>query len=248
MTTPSLLEQFQLGIGARLDSLPSLMYVPVFVIRPRTAKEAVSVQTEINNSLAGATFKNGKTGATVIVHMPIHHVSDPNLPGPYCDAVGLIRVIENSSTNMSDIGTQLSCETIGESVLQGMHLFNLGISGSEVYAEKDAMAANLNPVFIEQDQVVYDCLVKTFLGLPPIHNALAPHFSYDGTSLTLITNEPGAVTYYTLDSSFPWAGSATNPSTAIQYTVPVAIAAPATIRAASYINGKAGSDVQQFTL
>jgi hypothetical protein len=118
----SFLEELQLAIAAHLSRQEEFVCVPALVIRPRSADEAVMIQTVIENALAGLRQKNGKGGTTAIVQMPVLSNPSPNAPGPEIDVSLQIRVIENPLVNMNrDTGTCLSAETLALAIANSLH-------------------------------------------------------------------------------------------------------------------------------
>lgn len=230
------LEQLQLDITGRLDSLPGFLYVPVKSIRPRSEAEALLIQTEIDKTLAGLEQKNGKGGATAIVQMPTLDVENPDIPGPDLVVTTVVRVLENPQINMGDAGTQSSAETLGLLGLAGLHQWDPG-DGNPLFARGRAMEPNLD----FDGLVGYDILIQCRLGIQPEASVPEPALTlYSGTA-ALSCPLSGAEIRYTLDGSFP--GPA-----ATLYASPFSVGAAKLLRAAAYKDGLLPSHITQQSI
>jgi len=240
----SILEELQAAVTARVESLAMMEYVPVTQIRPREAKEALQIQTDIDKALAGLAVKNGKNGAAALVMMPVIDVNTPNAPGPVMVPSLTVRVIENPMVNMGESGTQLSAETLAVEILESLHLFDPALGTGPFFAGDNAMV----PVDEYAGKVVYDVTVK----MPGIAKrttpkSITPILEADGRTVTLRTIQEGAEIYYTLDGSFPWIGNSfavgvSGGTTTLEFNDAV------TIRAAAYAQKMNGSDVTSLTI
>lgn len=101
----SKIEEYQGDLFGRIKTLPKSRYAFVTLIRPRTSAEAVQVQTDIDNSLAGYRGDGGKSGVAITVNMPEFDVPNPNEPGPSGKLIGRITVVESPEINMGASGT-----------------------------------------------------------------------------------------------------------------------------------------------
>lgn len=239
----SILEQLQLDIGARLESLPEFQYITVAVVRPRSQGEATQIISKLDGTLAGSVFKNGRCGAAVLINMPETDVPNPDIPGPYLILSVKVRVIENPLFNMGAAGSQISAEQISLNILHALHQWDTGSSGSPLYIDQKAS----EPVTDYPEKIAYDCIVKTRHGLDPAIKTSVPivtqNSALPAASVT-ISGEPGALLYYTVDGSLPWPG---NP-TATLYSGSFVQAEAVTIRAAAYKAGMQGSDITQIEI
>jgi hypothetical protein len=138
-------------------------------------------------------------------------------------------------------GTLRSAEQIALDVLHALHHFDPGTSGSPLYADKKAIEPNTD----FPGKIVYDCFIRTRLGLDPaakvapvkidVYPIAAP------ATVGMSCATPGAEIRYTLDGSYPG-------PTATLYTAPFTQATAATVRAAAYLAGKQGSDINQIEI
>ena len=227
------LEQLQLDISGRLDSLPAFEYVPVRSVRPRDEEEALQIQTELDQTLAGLLDKNGRSGATVIVQMPTLDVRNPDIPGPDLEVTTVVRVMENPLINMGASGSRLSAETLGLAALGGLHLWDPG--SGVLYARGRAMEPSLD----FEGLIVYDVLISSRLGLSTSPTAPEPRAEVYGDQAALTCGLEGAEMRYTLDGSFP------GPSATL-YTAPLDLTGADLLRAAAYKDGLLPSSVTEL--
>jgi len=255
-TEPSILEQLQLDVAARLQCSPGFRNIHVVAERPRDAEEATMMQTTIDNALAGIVETNGKAGATVQVKMPFAQTLDPNIPGPELFVSVVIRVTEAPLFNMGPGGTNLSAEQIALNVLQSLHHFDTGLSGSPLMAASRAAGGGLpmepNLDEIENGKLIYDCMVGMRWGVTPVQKAPRVQFvkmddpeGYIWMEVDVSGWPEGGAIYYTLDGSYP---SPSNPTALLFNKELVPVTTSTLIRAAAYLDGFHGSDVTQTTI
>jgi len=235
----STIEQLQLDIAGRLESLDNFSTIPVTVIRPRSQAEALQIQTTLDQALAGLVQKGGKSGAAIIIQMPTADVPESNVPGPQMEVTIQVRVLENPLVNMApETGTLRSAEQIALDVLNALHHFDPGTSGSPLFVDKKAIEPNND----FPGKVTYDCYIRTRQGLDPAARVAPVTISKAGalpsTVVTLASSTVGAAIRYTLDGSFP--GPA-----ATLYSAPFTQPTAVTVRAAAYLTGKQGSDITE---
>ncbi|SRR5579862_3717073 len=222
------LEQFQLDCAARLGS--SFSDIAVFVERPRSASEAVLLQTRLEDALSGQALTGGKCGVTCTVRMPSAEVPEPNLPGPVFDAAIIVRVIENPAINMGPSGTGRSAEDVALAVIGALHQFvieNVAITAGQEALKPAAPAAG---------RITYDCRFSRRFALPPQARVAPVSISVSGSQISLACATAGASIRYSLDGGYP------SPS-AESYSASFTVSGPCKVRAAAYLAGFSGSNV-----
>ena len=122
--SPSILQQLQEDIAARLGANSAFTYVPITVVNPLDEDEATLIQTRIDEQLSGYITKAGKAGLACLVLVPELTARNPDLPGPQLDAEIIIRVIENPLVNRGADGVQVTPEEQAMTVLGLLHLWS----------------------------------------------------------------------------------------------------------------------------
>ena len=119
------LDTLQAGVVAALKAEPFLADVPVLHERVE------DLAYQIDLALAGLQEQGGGMGICCVVLTPRFRVSNPNVPGPYCDPVNLVvRIMENVLINMSDTGTKKPASLVCEVVANRIHHLTLpGFAG-----------------------------------------------------------------------------------------------------------------------
>jgi len=213
---PSVLEQLQLDIGARLQAHPYFADagVAVFVMRPRfdangNPTTAVMINNNINSILSGVGVAgiNGKIGAAMMVELPVADVPHQDSPGPDLRFGYSVRVYENPLMNMGANGTNIGAEDLSLALLNLLHLWFIQRVGSALVAEKKPMIPNKD--FLSKGLVVYDNYLSIRMALKGPAKTPMPGISGDSTSGINIYGPTGASVYYTLDGSYPWSGNPT---------------------------------------
>jgi hypothetical protein len=237
----SQLEQFQTDCAARLSAEEYFEDVSLFVVRPRSAAEALLLQTKLEEALSGKAFTGGKCGVTCTVQMPAATVSEPDLPGPVFDASIVVRVTENPVINMGATGTGKSAEDVALAVLGALHqcvMENLVIT-----AAKEALKPQSEG--LASGKVVYDCNFSRRLTLTPQQKVAQVSITASGVlpdvGVALACATEGAEIYYTTDGSYP------TPAAGIAYA-PFTVTAACKVRAAAYLAGFSGSNLAALNI
>ena len=239
------LQRFQLDVAARIEGSAFFANVPVFVFRPRAALTAAQIQDAINASLGALTARNGQAGLCATVLMPLLNTEKQELPGPWLHLKCTVRVQENVMVNMGPNGTRIPCEDAAIAVAQVLHLWMPGGTAGIVRAAPETITPNVT----FEGRVTYDVLVESELGLACLLSTEQPFITRSEEVVMISCADETAAIYYTLDGTAPWAGSAVNPATSIQYAEPFTSPAPGTlIRAAAFAPGKLGSDITWLQL
>ncbi len=241
----SALERLQLDIAARLTQLDALAGVYICTVRPRSEDEALLIQTDIEQALAGLRPRDGLSGAAAIILMPEGQVPEPDTPGPRLDLVATIRVAENPLVNMGAAGTGLSAEDIALEILSALHHWSTG-TGGVLYADREALRPD--DAAAENGQVVYEVRLRMPLGLSRRASVATPKITTSGSlpsvQVTLTCATSGAALYYSTDGSHP----APSADGSTLYTVPFTVAAAATVRAVGYLDDTLPSHVAQSAI
>jgi hypothetical protein len=232
------IEQLQADLHGRIVSLDELSGVFVALARPRDKNETLLIETKLDQALGILKGANGKSGAAMIVQMPVVTVPNPDLPGPRLVAKVTVRVMENPLINMGGSGTQLSAETLGLEILNKCHMWQRS-NHATVTADAEAMV----PVLEDKAVIAYDVTLTQPLGLAPVANTLRPSIAVAGYEITLTCGETARI-YYTTDGTFP---GPSNPA-AGEYTAAVTLQGACTVRAAAFAAGKPGSPILEQSI
>jgi hypothetical protein len=239
------IQQLQLDIFGRLSAADYFSNVAIYLIRPRSKAEALMIQTQIDNSLAGLEQKNGAAGVACLVEMPYIDVEKPEVAGPYTAIVATVRIIENPLINMASGGTGKSAEDVGSEVLSELHHWGPWGSGHiqrALYAETRALDPDEN--LIKEGKVAYAATLRTRRSIQPEARAAMPTIIV-GSGVTITTTTPGASIYYTIDGSFPWSG---NPAATLYFAPFVVPPSRTQIRAVAYATGLQASNVALLSI
>lgn len=227
------LQQTQEDMYQKLLDAPYFADVGVFLFRPRSSGGMTQVASEIDKQLAGLVARGGKTGACVIVMMPIAGSQDPNVPGPRLNFTFVVRVIERPMVNMDTAnGSMKPAEEIALEVLQQFHQWKPNPSFILV-----AGSPAITPQADEDNRVTYDCIFTQLTGLAKPLKAAAPTLIVTIPLLGLVEIVPGAnqTASYSIDGSYP-----TEP-----YTVPVSVPTATRFRAVAHRPLHQDSDITQ---
>ena len=226
------LQSVQEDIFGRLLTAPYFADVGVFLFRPRASGGMTQVQSEIDKQLAGLQERGGKTGACVIVMMPVASSQDPNVPGPRLTFTFIVRVIERPMVNMSSSrGTLKPAEEIALEVAQLLHQWKptpsfILVAGSPV----------ITPVAEDANHVTYDCVFTQLTGLAKPLKCSAPVITNPVLSTVAVAAGASQTALYSIDGSYP----------SIPYTIPVSVPTATTFRALSLRTGYQASDISQL--
>lgn len=234
--SPSILQQLQEDIAARLGANSAFTYVPITVVNPLDEDEATLIQTRIDEQLSGYITKAGKAGLACLVLVPELNARNPDLPGPQLDAEIIIRVIENPLVNRGADGVQVTPEEQAMTVLGLLHLWSPYNYAVFYAAERGA----LSQVQIK-DRIAWDVKMTLPLGVQPFAKTGSPQMAISGADV-ILGGPDGSQVYYTLDDSLPTATNGT------LYEGPFTLTASATLRAVAVKAGSADSDVRQATI
>lgn len=238
----SQIERGQADIYGRISQDAFFSDIKIYLFRPRSSAEAVQIQTQIDNSLAGLETKAGKSGAAVIVKMPSATVQFPNVPGPRFDLVYSVTVLENPLVNMGAAnGTLKSAEDIALNVLNLLHHFVIGDFGMALVATGEA----LRSLGIDDNgRIAYDCFLTMKLGLSKPNKVITPAISGTAGAVIISTLTPGATILYTTDGTYPWSGNAG----VLTYSAPFSVASGTVVRSVATKTALQASDLAAKTM
>lgn len=243
---PDALQQLQLDIAAMLQADALFEGVQIIVSRPRSAEDAVLIESNIDSALAGLVQVESsgevfKGGLAIIIMMSEGEVPAPNVPGPQLELVQTVRVIENPLVNMGADGTQITAEQGALNVLSTLHHWNPGHGVLTADTRNALKEVNM------EGRVTYDVRFRRDAGITPRGFVQRPLIALADGMMTLSCGTAGASIYYTLDGSFPGSGGISGQL----YTAPVDVSvltSGSTIRAAAFATGKRGSDISCKTI
>ena len=214
----------QLDFHGRLQADPFFADVAILL------EEKGVTEADIAQALAGLnSSSSGKIGACVIVLAPELSAETPNLPGPCYDIAMTVQVIEQPLVNRAEGGSGITAAQLAERVRQLFHHFFTG-DGSVYNFTK------MQPLPQAAGQVSYGVRFERGSGDARVDEVVRPEIvtTGDGPVIATITcATPGAAIYYTLDGSYPRAGS----EHATLYAGPVSIEEACTLRAAAELAG-----------
>lgn len=234
MTSDHLL-QTQNDLCAYLGLDPELADVAIIPQRSAPGEEGGSVHDVIEDALAGLKQKNGKAGLVVIVLMPDVAPQDENLPGPQMEMTCTVRVVENRIVNESASGTGLSAPLVALHLARVLH--HWCPDGTHVLRPASKFIEDVSVPEREAHEVRF--LLR--LPLAPLARVSRPLITGEpdggGVRITLSCATSGAAIHYSLDGSFPVAGTL--------YDEPFTLTAPARLRVIATAAGKLPSSVAE---
>ncbi len=234
------IELFQTDLDGRLKSYPFFADKPSYVYRPRGKETLATIDTRINNILAGRLKQGGHQGVALAVFMPVTDIPDADPFYPEFKVTGTIRISENVVLNMSPGGTKCSAEEIGIQVVMLMRNFFAQGLYNTVTADREAMTP-VGTLADDDNVLIYDLKFVTQFGLVANLKTQSPIIGGSAAAVTLTCPDGAAVIYYTTDLSYPrpslaeeTALGAGNPNTSQLYAAPFAVENGTVVRACAY--------------
>lgn len=230
----SILELDQLDIYARLQNDPFFSGgVPVLL------QLKGITERDVSEALSTANQQNGLVGSVAIVLMPTLLGDSPDSPGPRYYAEYGIQIIDFPvMRRQTSGGTEESADEIADRVRQILHRFVMG-RGQSIFFHR------MEPVPMPDRKISYVAKFRRLGADSPPRTVATVGISPAGpgpATVTLTCVTLGASIWYTTDGSYPGSNPVACP-TAVQYTVPFAVAAGVTVRAAAEISGYQQSQV-----
>jgi hypothetical protein len=223
----------QADIAEITRNLGPLDDVEVVIYRPRSEDERVELEQRVNSALCGLPRDGYKGGLTIMVMMPELRVIDKDTPGPQCEMVNSIYVLENPMINEGEDGTGMSAEMAGIAILQNFH-HRLLNPYTLVYADTDALREV--PVTELEDypecQVCYEVRLTSALPLNSLQFVSAPIITNAGGNITMTCGTAGAAIWVTFDGSCPSPKNENAVIYSAQFATP---AVGVTVRAVAYL-------------
>jgi hypothetical protein len=233
-------EQLQTDIEHYLKSDEDLRDLAITHVRPRTAKEAATIQGDLDKVLAGLLAgPSGKKGISVIVNMPELVKVEGNVRAVTGDLSISLRVVEHVMINMGLDGTQRSAEAWALMIANRLHHQVFQPLAPLVGEERLITPV---PERVLTGKVEYNIeLSCTFPG-ERISKVQPVSLVQAGPQMTLSCATTGAQIWWTVDGSFPGPGN----ELAQMYDGPFALGAGGhCLRTAAHLAGSAGSVVKQ---
>ncbi len=230
------IQQVQIDMYERLLATPYFDDIGVVIYRPREKGGLTMIQSDVDKHLAGLVKRGGKSGALVMVMMPVATAVDPNVPGPRLSFRFVVRVYERPMVNMSVTnGTLKTAEDIALEVCQLFHHFKPNPA-----FQLNAAANAISPVDETGNaNVVYDCGFDQLTGLDKPAKWATPIIAQAAPGTEITMTAVGGSIWFTRDGSYPWSG---NPEAEL-YTIPIFAFTDQLIRAAAEGAGKQQSNV-----
>lgn len=228
---PSIIQQLQEDVAARLSGNAAFAYVPVVMMNPRSADELAIIESKLDEILMGFIEKDGKSGLAALVLVPEPYGRDPDVPGPQLDIEITVRIVENPLINRVEGGVQVTPDDLALKVLGLLHQW-MPFGTNACYADERGALVQVQI----KDRIAWDAKVKVSEGLTPITCASMPRITVVDDLVTM-TAADGVAIYYTTDGSLPTAATGT------LYTVPFALTTPGSVwvRAVGSVSGLADS-------
>jgi hypothetical protein len=217
------LRQLQEDVAYKLKAETRFADVPVFIDRPRSAQEALQMQSAIDKALAGMTKQNNKAGLACRVFMPEAECPSPNIPGPLLEVVLTVQVIEKPMFNEGPNGTGISAEQCALNIVSSLQHWTRG--NAALYCDRRALR-----VVPDEGSIILDVVIRTQFGVPGYAFVAAPVIAEGETLLTLTCATEGAAIYYTTNGSTPAPGNAA----ATLYTAPFEPPASGVVRVCAF--------------
>lgn len=213
--------QLQNDVYAALNSSYRLLNVNVKQFRKMV------IESQIDSKLIYLSTRNGRTGAGVLVEMPLFGVDKPNVSGPILQLTLPILVVEQPTINMSaTTGTLKSAEEIVQDVLDALHLLHIEGVGLLTAASDAVSPANEIP-----GVVAYRVNMQTMSSSVQTVRPQRPVIEVTDLVATLTCSTDGAEIRYTTDGSYP--ARVGNPGS-FEYVAPFEVESGDVIRAAAY--------------
>src|SRR5579872_6443731 len=100
-----------------------LSYAPLNPVNVMSERKLI-LSSEINYAKIYQTPRNGRAGAGIMVAMPHADSNKQNVQGPVLDWVFPVDCVEVPTINLNpSIGTLIDCETIGQMIMDAVHLY-----------------------------------------------------------------------------------------------------------------------------
>jgi hypothetical protein len=232
------LVQAQKDIVGILLSSDQLININVFSFRENRIKQEMDYRTMLTKP------RNGRTGAFIMVLMPVANERNPNVSGPVLTWDFPIVTVENDTLNfVPTTGTLQSAEMLGQIVMDVMH--------HEEDQKLGTFQTSSKAMDPEKEYVFPGCIayrnVFTILGNNIQTTRFAPvAMSVGATMITTSSCAPGSATLtcttagarikYTLDGSHPSEDLAGNSASSL-YTAPILLSSGDILRTAAYKAG-----------
>ena len=244
---PDYLQQLQDDIWGILTNDPGFEFVPVYRSRTPLEKDdagepivgqSAMIEEQIEQTLAGLAFKDGKCGIVAIVMLPDVRPESIESRGPALEFAPIIRIIEDRLFNEGTTGTGISASRLALHTIQVLH--RRSIAGSNTLAvDGDKMFAEIS---LPDDRKAIEVRLKVTQSSGLLLKVDRPVIAVAADILTLTCPTADAAIWWTTDGT--WPGPA-NP-TANLYDQPVQITGITAIRAAAYLPIRQPSDDQSW--
>ena len=223
--------QLQNDVTLALLAAPALANINVVQYRK------LRLQSVVDFDVVWVAVRNGRSGAGVLVEMPVVNVTSPNVTGPAFNLIQPFAVLEEPNLNFApETGTLLSAEEIAQTIFDLLHLQAIeGIGTLQAVGIKEA--TDFAPGLL-----AYRVEFKIIVGRPQTPRCLTPTITPGGGNATL-TAASGDI-YFTLDGSFP---APSNPAAQL-YAAPVPVVSGQVVRAAAFAAGFNPSEIRRLTI
>ena len=220
--------QLQTDVYEMVRAIEDLAYVNTVLLR------RVLTGQEILNEQLTLTARNGRTGAGIVIEMPVVGVRQPNAPGPQADATISLLVLEQPELNLdASGGTQVTAEEIALTLLQSLHHWHLQGLGSLF-----ALGNAIEPMNEFEGHVGYRVTLGVQFAQDQLARVEPPVITWDTGVVTITCATVGASVYYTKDESFPT-------TTTALYGAPFTVTVDTVVRACAYLTGSLPSHVNR---
>ncbi|MCE0484234.1 MAG: chitobiase/beta-hexosaminidase C-terminal domain-containing protein [Methylacidiphilales bacterium] len=192
-----------------------LLADPFFSTIPALSGTQVVISEDPHDIVTAINAALNNIGLGVLVLLPVAHVKDPNLPGPYFDPVEVtIKVYENPTINRSasiNGGNNPTCYAAAMQICADLHQW-LADGVDEGFIVRECV-----PV-ADDEYIIYQMTISTQAGLqgekPELEPVMADVVAPGNQAVRLSCGTPGASIWYTLDGTTP---APRNPSAKMVY-------------------------------
>lgn len=145
-----------------------------------------------------------KPGACVIVERIIRDVEAPNVPGPEWSLRIPVAIFEMPTVNRTEDGTGLTIEQLVTIVADLLHLFDVQVLGTQVYAAADAVTPDQD----DDGRLTAICFFEAKLNQKPAAFVGMPRVTGTASAVVIQAgldygDSSGAIVYYTTDGTYP---------------------------------------------
>ena len=222
------LKQLRTQIQQRLQAVAYFADITILT------EDKGDIENEIARALGAVTAAGGKLGICAVVMTAAGSVRNPNLPGPYLEAITVaVHVEENVLINNAVAGTSKPASDVAEQVLAALHRWTPTGFVRPLIAQPNTVRV-VEPAI---GDIAYACVLAVANGIPVVTLSTVatpvadPADGEVPQTVELTCATAGAAIFYTTDGSLP------SPVNGTLYTVPVAVTEAGSLKARAFLAG-----------